>query len=79
MVFKTDRQRKGFFASRGNVRSNVNPQFVLSGGIGRNRENIKVFDTRKKAEKFKSKLDKFAKESAILQPVRFRNLKITKV
>lgn len=28
MVFKSDRQRKGFFASRGNVRSNVNPQLL---------------------------------------------------
>ncbi len=25
MVFKSDRQRKGFFASRGNVKSNVTP------------------------------------------------------
>ena len=27
MVFKSDRQRKGFFVSRGNIRSNVNPIF----------------------------------------------------
>ncbi len=25
MVFKSDKQRKGFFGSRGNVRGNVNP------------------------------------------------------
>jgi len=25
MVFKSDRQRRGFFGSRGNVRSNINP------------------------------------------------------
>ena len=28
MVFKSDRQRKGFFASRGNVRSNIRPQIT---------------------------------------------------
>jgi len=26
MAFKSDRQRKGFFGSRGNVRSNINPK-----------------------------------------------------
>ncbi len=28
MVFSSDRQRKAFFANRGNIRSNVNPDMV---------------------------------------------------
>ncbi len=28
MVFSSDRQRKGFFASRGNIRSNVTPSVL---------------------------------------------------
>lgn len=30
MVFKSDRQRKGFFANRGTTKSNINPQIMKS-------------------------------------------------
>ena len=29
MVFKSDKQRKAFFSSRGNVRSNVSPKIII--------------------------------------------------